>query len=177
MDAVATDDGPDQPGAPARAVIAADKLARLLGIPASVLSFLEARVPQVRSIAEDGVRVYRARDAVLVAGLAELLYDEGLPLREVDAMMGSGDREAIAARGRERLRDAIPSAGGKGAPRRARPIPPDAVVRPGGTAGGSDAAAAARRLAGAHTSGEVAEVLAELMECVRLLEAARRHRP
>jgi len=156
------DDGGDDPG---RGVIGAEKLARTLGVPLSVLVFLEARVPQVRSLAEGTRRVYRAEDAVLIAGLTELLYGEGLTLRDVYGMMRSNGRERIAERGRARLRGAlaVPSSPAR---RHSRPIPADARVMPKGSA--SAPAAPHRR-----PSPEAERILADLIDCVRILEAAR----
>lgn len=164
MDAAREND--EDGGAHDRAVIGAEKLARILGVPLSVLTFLEARVPQVRSLAEGPRRVYRAEDAVLIAGLTELLYGEGLTLRDVYGMMRSNGRERIAERGRERLRGAL--ALPPEAPRRPamRPIPADARVMPKGAAG---TAGGERR----RPSAEAERILADLIECVRILEAAR----
>ena len=165
------DDRPD-PGAPGRDVVTAETLARLLDVPVSVLAFLEARVPQVRSLTEGGGRVYRTDDAVLIAGLTELLYGEGLTLRDVYAMMRSNERARVAERGRERLGGALPSAAPRKAPQ--RPIPRDARVMPKGTMPAAAAGAAEAAAAGSvGPSREGGQILAELMECVRILEAAR----
>jgi len=148
----------------ARAVVDAERLARILGVSLSVLAFLEARVPEVRSLARGTGRIYRAEDAVLIAGLTELLYDEGLTLRDVYGMMRSNERERIVERGRARLRGAL----GKEVARRppSRPIPPDARVMPKG-------AAASGTGPPVRPSPEAERILAELIECVRILEAAR----
>lgn len=163
MDA-ATEDELDDDRAVRRTVISAEKLARLLGVPPSVLSFLEARVPQVRSLSEGGRRVFRAEDAVLVAGLTELLYAEGLTLRDVYGMMRSNERERIAERGRRVLAGALSVPSSPSAPR--RPIPPDALVAPRGAAE-REAPRPARQ------SAEIAQILGELNDCVRVLDEAR----
>lgn len=163
MDAAAED---DEEGAAERSVIGADKLARLLGVPVSVLSFLEARVPQVRSLSAGSSRVYRAEDAVLIAGLTELLYGEGLTLRDVYGMMRSKERERVAERGRQRLRGALSLSGGGSRRATHRAIPADARVMPKGAVGGNFGAPP-------KPSPEAEGILAELIECVRILEAAR----
>ncbi|WP_157961582.1 MerR family transcriptional regulator [Acuticoccus kandeliae] len=149
-----------------RSVIAAEALARHLGVPASVLSYLEARVPEIRAITEGRTRAYRAQDAMLLAGLAELLYREGLSFREVTEMIRSNERAAIAARGRKRLSGLVAATPAR--PETARPIPRDAIVRPKGAAEAPREAPRPR-----PPSPELKAVLADLIECVRLLESAR----
>lgn len=158
-------------GTAATATVSARRLARILAVPASVLSFLEARLPEVRALDEGSGRAYRAADAVLLAGVAELLYTDGLSFRDVQALLRSPRRERVVERGRARLRGVAGGAGGaSGAPAAPMAIPDDALVRrraegvpsrerPGRTAEGQ--------------SPEVAAILADLMACVRRLEAAR----
>ncbi|MCF3936366.1 MerR family transcriptional regulator [Acuticoccus sp. M5D2P5] len=159
--------GTTQDGAP-RSVVAADKLARHLGVPSSVLSYLEARVPEVRAVQDGRVRVYRAEDAMLLAGLADLLYREGLSFREVADMLRSNERTAIAKRGRKRLGGLVTTAPAR--PESARAIPRDALVRPKGAAGDTGETRARPQRT---TSPDVNQVLADLIECVRLLDSAR----
>ena len=150
----------------ARPAISADRLAAVLDVPQSIFSFLEARVPEVRAIASGGGRVYRAQDAVLLAGLADMLYREGHSFRDVAQMLHGPERRELIARGRARLRGALGS--DAPAPRaRHREIPNDAVVTPKGRARDGNS--------GVRTapSAEISAVLSELIDCVRLLEDAR----
>ncbi|MBJ3776496.1 MerR family transcriptional regulator [Acuticoccus mangrovi] len=151
-----------------RAIITAGRLATLLGVPVSILAYLEARVPEIRALVEGRERVYRAKDAVLLAGLSELLYGEGLSFREVVELMRSGGRQKIVERGRRRLAGALGPARSTPRAGERRAIPPDAMVRPKGLQPVNGTGHRTPAL-----SREAASVLSELMECVRLLEAAR----
>ena len=148
--------------------ITAGTLARRIGVPASILSFLEEQFPEIRAIKSSGGRVYRAVDAALLAGLVDALYREGLPFREVQEAARSAGRAAIVERGRALigvdLRAVAPA-------RPVAEIPPDALVH----RKGPKAAPASPPAAGGQTSGEA--ILRELMACVRILGAARRHEP
>lgn len=151
--------------APSRAAMGAERLASTLGVPVSVFAFLEARMPEIRAISEGRHRLYRAQDAVLLAGLTELLYREGQSFRDVSELMRTGGRPEIVARGRTRLRGALSLDELQSSA--ARRIPPDAVVRrKGGPAAPAETARAA-------PNRDVAAILADLIACVRLLEAAR----
>ncbi|WP_420392140.1 hypothetical protein [Acuticoccus sp.] len=148
-----------------RTTISAAQLSQLLGVPASVFAYLEARVPGVRGLTHGRERAYRADDAVLLAGLVELLYEQGEPLREVSRRLAAGERDAIEREGRRRLHGIVPKGPGSAA---SRPIPPDALVhhRTGGPA------SAVRSTFGAD-SEDVREILSELIACVRRLDGAR----
>lgn len=143
-----------------RALIEAGQLAKLLVVPATILSYFEARLPEVRALREGGQRLYRAEDAILLAGIATLLYRDGMTFRDVAALLAT-ERERVVALGRERLKGHV-SASARGSQ---RPIPEDAVVV--GRAG------EVREPPRAVPRGEAEAVLAELLDCVRLLEAAR----
>lgn len=145
------------------AAISAHKLAAVLGLPQSVFAFLEARIPEMRAIVDGRGRVYRAQDAILLAGLADMLYREGRPFRDVADMLGTPERAKILAHGRARLSGALTARvtrqdGG-------RTIPADALV-------GRKGEALQRRPA-AVPSAELEALLGELIACVRLLESGR----
>lgn len=143
-----------------RGLIDAGWLADELGVPSSVLVYLEKRLPDIHAIAEGRRRLYRAADAALIAGCADLLYGEGRAFRDVAALLRAGKAQAIAKRGRR----IIGAVAGEAEAAPARAIPPDAVVRHRG-----------RPTAAATPSAPVdpASILAELIDCVRTLEAAR----
>ncbi|GAB5375257.1 MAG: hypothetical protein AcusKO_17190 [Acuticoccus sp.] len=143
--------------------VAVDRLARAVGVPASVLSFLEGQFPEVRAIASPTGRAYRITDAALLAGLVEALYHEGRPFREVQGEARSGARTTLMRRGAALIGVDLAAAR---ATRPSEPVPPDAIVRRKGPQPASAPRAAAP--VGAD------EILAELMACVRILGAARR---
>jgi len=168
------------------AVVTAASLAGRLAVPVSLLSFLEARFPELRGLRSGAARAYRAEDAAVLAGLVDALYGEGRPLPEVRAELRSADgRAAAARRGLRRLglaagppgdtatgdaaaaadEDAATDRGGVGA---TAPIPPDAIVRP--------RAAGVQQAAAPEPAGRD-EILRELMACVRILAAARNEDP
>jgi DNA-binding transcriptional MerR regulator len=157
---VALGGGANVAGAAAeRSLIEAGRLARVLVVPATILSYFEARLPEVRALKENGQRFYRAEDAILLAGVATLLYRDGMTFRDVATLLAT-EREKVAAMGRERLAGEVSLA-----PRpSARPIPDDAVVR----------ARSDHVRAGPPPGRASADaLLADLLECIRLLEAAR----
>lgn len=149
-----------------RAVISANVLATWLDVPVAVLTFLEARLPEVKAIAEGPVRRYRGEDAALLAGLTELLYDKGVPLRDGLTMLRTGRRASVLAMGRERLRSTGPIA--RMAEPAMRPIPRDAIVHWRG--------APPNRSAEPAEAPEPSALLAELIACVELLDGARHAR-
>lgn len=144
-----------------QSVIGAEALADLMGVPTSVLTFLETRLPEVRALQTGSMRAYRAADAWLLAGLADLMYAENVTFRDAAAQLRGAGRAAVLSRGRELLGDAVASPPVDDA---ARAIPLDAVV------GTRVAPAFTRRRT---PSPETAAVLGELIDCVRLLEDAR----
>jgi DNA-binding transcriptional MerR regulator len=143
-----------------RSVIEAGQLAKLLVVPVTILSYFEARLPEVRALREGGQRLYRAEDATLLAGIATLLYRDGMTFRDVAALLAT-ERERVVALGRERLKGHVSPA----ARPPSRPIPEDAVVH--GREG--DVREPPRVAPKAATDA----ILADLLDCVRLLEAAR----
>lgn len=145
-----------------RGLIEAGWLADEIGVPSSVLIYLEKRLPDVHAIAEGRRRLYRPADAALLAGCADLLYGEGRAFRDVAALLRAGKAGAITKRGR-RIIGATMAGENEAAP--ARAIPPDAVVNHRGrpTAAVVDAG----------TLVDPSAILAELIDCVRVLEGAR----
>lgn len=144
-------------------VVKVGTLARLLGVPSSVLSFLEGQFPEVKAIASPSGRAYRMADATFMAGLVEALYHEGRPFREVQEEARSSGRTGLVRRGAaligvdlDAMRRKPPAAA----------VPPDAIVR----RKGPQAAPSAPPAPPAGTR----EILSELMDCVRLLSNARR---
>lgn len=138
-------------------------LARLTGVPPSVLSFLEGQFPEVRAIASSSGRAYRIADATFLAGLVEALYHDGRPFREVQEEARSAGRNTLIRRGAAligvdlaAMRPERPSAA----------VPADAIVR----RKGPQPAAPAPEAGPADSRA----ILAELMDCVRILNAARR---
>ncbi|MEO1102955.1 MAG: hypothetical protein AAFW98_04365 [Pseudomonadota bacterium] len=139
-------------------------LARALGVPATALAFLEGQFPEVRAIRTDGHRTYRLSDAVFLAGLAEALYGEGLPFREVQEQARSGGRAELMQKGAARLGLDVAAIM---APEPQKPIPQDAIVQ----------RKAGVTLRPAPSSADTEDVLRELMACVRILGAARQDGP
>ncbi|MEM8664183.1 MAG: hypothetical protein AAGF49_08695 [Pseudomonadota bacterium] len=118
----------------------------------------------MRAIRADAGRTYRLADAVFLAGLAEALYGDGTPLREVQTEARSGGRTALMQRGARRLGLDLRAVM---APEPEKPIPHDAIVqRKGGVT---------RRPA--PVDADAQDVLRELMACVRILAAARQDTP
>lgn len=150
-----------------RYLVGAEALARIVGVPASVLAYLEARLPQIRAVRDGARRAYRPPDAVLLAGLAEMLYRDGVSFRDAAAMLRTEGRADVIARGEALLRELLPA---EAAPLPARTIPPDALV---GMRGGGGGAGAAARPPPPPPSADVAALLSELIDCVRILEDGR----
>ncbi|WP_226582817.1 MerR family transcriptional regulator [Acuticoccus sediminis] len=151
-----------------RGLIEAVRLADEVGVPPSVLTYLEARLPDVHSIVDGRRRYYRSADAALLAGCAELLYGEGRSFREVMGFLRNGRAKAVAKRGWALLRhvEAVAPPVASTAPP-ARAIPPDALVRHRGRP------TAPKSPADPAITVDPSSILAELIECVRVLEAAR----
>lgn len=145
--------------------VIAPKLARRLGVPMSVLSFLEEQFPEIRAMKTPRGRAYRAVDAAFLAGLIDALYRQGYPFREVEALARSSGRAAFVERGGALL-GLDPRVVAQKPP--SAPVPPDALVhtRSGETVTPGPAAGA---------GPEPREILRELMACVRILGAARQH--
>ena len=111
------DDGGDDPG---RGVIGAEKLARTVAASVRSLVFLEARVPLSPFASLRARAGSTGEDAVLIAGLTELLYGE-----RADAV-GSGPNGMMRSNGLE----AIADAGVRAARRARRPVLPAAAGHP-----------------------------------------------
>ncbi|MEM8856496.1 MAG: MerR family transcriptional regulator [Pseudomonadota bacterium] len=152
------------------ALVAASDLAKALDVPPSVLTFLEERFHDVSAVVRGRERLYRARDAALMAGLSRLLYGDGVPLRTVLQMAQSDERSAILARGREFLGALLPE---DVAPQpAAKDLPPDVVV---GRPGAPPSPAERPRQAGAKpvTREAIHTILAELVACKKRLDDVR----
>jgi len=152
------------PGAQgATTLMRVDTLARTLGVPPSVLSFLEGQFPEVKAIASSSGRAYRLGEAAFLAGLVEALYHDGRPFREVQEAARSSGRTALMRRGAALI--GVDLAAMRREPPAAT-VPPDAIVRRKGPQPEAPASPPHR--------ADTREILAELMDCVRLLSQARR---
>ncbi|MEM8552527.1 MAG: MerR family transcriptional regulator [Pseudomonadota bacterium] len=140
--------------------IPARELAKRAGVPASVLSFFEDQFAQIRSVKTSAGDGYRPRDAALIAGLAHALYVEGRPMREVQNAARSAERDSLVARGAEILGLSLE----KERHDAAAPVPPDAQVL---------RRSAAPILSDPPDAPAKAEILNELIVCVRILSEAR----
>ncbi|MEM9221301.1 MAG: hypothetical protein AAGB11_02720 [Pseudomonadota bacterium] len=136
-------------------------MARLLGVPATALAFLEGQFSDVCAIRTPSGLAYRGEDATFLAGLVDALYGDGLPFREVAATVSAEGRDGLIARGSARLGDRVDVAP---APEPVVAIPDDALVarKNGG-----------QKPSPAPSLPDPDGVLRELMACVRTLAAAR----
>ncbi|MEM6762183.1 MAG: hypothetical protein AAF615_04830 [Pseudomonadota bacterium] len=150
------------PGKDAQTTVEAGLLAKTLAVPPSVLSFLEGQFPEVRALKSGAGRVYRAADAAFLAGLVDALYTEGRPFRDVQAAARSAERGAIMKAGAARIAE-IASLPDAEPPSEA--IPADALVRRRGALPDAPPSSGPPPTQG--------EILRELMDCVRILNAAR----
>lgn len=93
------------------------EVARLVGVAPHVLRYWEGQFSQLSPVKRaDGRRYYRPDDVRLVAGLCQVLREEGLSIRGAKLLM-AGDRGAgLRDIGGARLGEALPFADGKAAP-------------------------------------------------------------
>ncbi|MEX0300950.1 MAG: MerR family transcriptional regulator [Leisingera sp.] len=64
------------------------EVAEWLGVQAHVLRFWESKFTQVKPVKRaGGRRYYRPADMLLLGGIKKLLHDDGLPIKEVQAML------------------------------------------------------------------------------------------
>lgn len=146
-------------------LIPAGHLARALGVPSSVLSYYEARLPGVRAVADRGGRAYRRADAMVLAGIATEVAD-GATLSKVLERVGEGGRDSLTVRGRRIVDGAFPSERDPEEERPARPVPPDAIVV---ARDGRPAQAPQPSTARANREA----ILRALSDCVQILQRAR----
>lgn len=84
------------------------EVAKLIGVAPHVLRYWETQFPQLKPMKRpDGRRYYRPEDVRLVAGLCEVLRDDGMTIRGAKKMMSRDRGDAIRARGLARLGDRL----------------------------------------------------------------------
>jgi DNA-binding transcriptional MerR regulator len=138
-----------------------------LDLPQHVLRFWETRFSQIKPLKRGGGRrYYRPDDLEFLRGLKALLHEERYTIKGVQKIIKEQGIKSIHAAGHE----AIALSGGAARPAPV-PAPAPIVARP--------AAAPAPRGAASVSTGSrtarLAEALADLLECRRVLEAARPH--
>ncbi|RWR31718.1 MerR family transcriptional regulator [Sinirhodobacter populi] len=80
----------------------------LLDTPTHVLRFWESRFPQIKPLKRaGGRRYYRPGDVALLAGIKQLLHEDGLTIRGVQKILKEQGIAAVAARSPIRLDDSI----------------------------------------------------------------------
>ncbi len=80
------------------------EVAEVLDTPAHVLRFWESRFPQIRPIKRaGGRRYYRPTDVALLAGIRQLLHDEGLTIRGVQKVLREQGVRHVQGLGEGRL--------------------------------------------------------------------------
>ncbi|MCQ0971577.1 MerR family transcriptional regulator [Paracoccus sp. TK19116] len=87
------------------------EVAKLVGVAPHVLRYWETQFSQLNPMKRrDGRRYYRPDDVRLVAGLCEILREEGLTIRGARKMLSRDRGEAVRARGAARLGEALGAA-------------------------------------------------------------------
>lgn len=82
------------------------EVARIIGVAPHVLRYWETQFPQLKPVKRrDGRRYYRPEDLQLVAGLCEVLREEGLTIRGARKLLAKDRGEAVRQRGIARLGD------------------------------------------------------------------------
>ncbi|MEO1960578.1 MAG: MerR family transcriptional regulator, partial [Paracoccus sp. (in: a-proteobacteria)] len=80
------------------------EVAKLIGVAPHVLRYWETQFPQLKPMKRpDGRRYYRPDDIRLVAGLCEVLRDDGMTIRGAKKLIAKDRGAAIRGRGAERL--------------------------------------------------------------------------
>ncbi len=80
------------------------EVAKLVGVAPHVLRYWETQFSQLKPMKRpDGRRYYRPEDVRLVAGLCEILREEGLTIRGAKKLMARDRGEAVRERGAARL--------------------------------------------------------------------------
>jgi DNA-binding transcriptional MerR regulator len=166
------------------------EVAEELDLPQHVLRFWETKFTQIRPIKRaGGRRYYRPDDVQLVAAIRVLLYSEGYTIKGVQRILKEQGARAVVAASRGGVRgpqagrlDAAPLAAES--PRQdslADSLAP--LAPPGSSAAPSPAEAAPTGEEGLASNGtclspqdrhRMEAILAELSECARLLDEARR---
>ncbi|RMC36569.1 MerR family transcriptional regulator [Paracoccus alkanivorans] len=83
------------------------EVAKMVGVAPHVLRYWETQFPQLKPMKRpDGRRYYRPDDVQLVAGLCEVLREEGLTIRGAKKLMARDRGESIRDRGAARLNGA-----------------------------------------------------------------------
>ena len=81
------------------------EVAKLIGVAPHVLRYWETQFPQLKPMKRpDGRRYYRPDDIRLVAGLCEVLRDDGMTIRGAKKLIAKDRGAAIRGRGAERRR-------------------------------------------------------------------------
>ena len=87
------------------------EVASLIGVAPHVLRYWETQFSLLKPVKRgDGRRYYRPDDVRLIAGLCEVLRDEGLTIRGARKMLARDRGAAIRARGAARLGETMPAA-------------------------------------------------------------------
>jgi DNA-binding transcriptional MerR regulator len=143
-----------------------------LDLPQHVLRFWETRFPQIKPLKRGGGRrYYRPDDLEFLRGLKALLHTERYTIKGVQKIIkeqgiksihaaGQGEAPSAAAPPEKALIAPVAAI----APLRATPVARPLEVAP---------VAAVRPLSPGGRTARLAEVLADLIECQRLLAAAR----
>ena len=86
------------------------EVAKLVGVAPHVLRYWESQFSQLSPMKRrDGRRYYRPDDVRLVAGLCEILREEGLTIRGARKMLARDRGDSVRARGAARLADTTTS--------------------------------------------------------------------
>lgn len=84
------------------------EVADLLQTPTHVLRFWEGKFPQVKPVKRaGGRRYYRPADVALLAGIKNLLHEDGLTIRGVQKMIKEQGVRAVTARGTPDLAETV----------------------------------------------------------------------
>ena len=88
------------------------EVAKLIGVAPHVLRYWETQFPQLKPMKRpDGRRYYRPDDIRLVAGLCEVLRDDGMTIRGAKKLIAKDRGAAIRGRGAERLGEQVTAPG------------------------------------------------------------------
>tara|TARA_B100000378_G_scaffold147615_2_gene119232 strand:- start:3425 stop:4054 length:630 start_codon:yes stop_codon:yes gene_type:complete len=88
------------------------EVAKLIGVAPHVLRYWETQFPQLKPMKRpDGRRYYRPDDIRLVAGLCEVLRDDGMTIRGAKKLIAKDRGAAIRGRGAERLGEQVAAPG------------------------------------------------------------------
>ncbi|MGO9389414.1 MerR family transcriptional regulator [Rhodoblastus sp.] len=163
------------------------EVAEELDLPQHVLRFWETKFTQIKPVKRvGGRRYYRPDDVHLVAAIRILLHNEGYTIKGVQRILREqGARAVVAAsRGDGRSTQGAPLGSGMAALAPLRENPADLFTPLEATDDDASVAAEAMRMERSDSIGgtflssqdrhRMEGILAELGECVRLLDEARR---